>query len=135
MLRIRIRDPVPFDPWIQDRFFPDPGSRIPNPYFEILATIFWGKKFYNSFNSLKINPNYFLQHFKNKSNSKFSEILNFLKFMVTRKSMTTNIFPSLFCCCFWIRDPGSQIRDPGWVKIRIWDKHPESATLNLGIGM
>jgi hypothetical protein len=28
-----------------------------------------------------------------------------------------------------IRDPGSEIRDPGWVKIRIRDKHPGSATL------
>jgi hypothetical protein len=37
--------------------------------------------------------------------------------------MTTNFFsPPLFCCCFWIRDPGK-------VKIRIRDKHPGSATL------
>jgi len=28
-----------------------------------------------------------------------------------------------------IRDPRSGIRDPGWVKIRIRDKHPGSATL------
>jgi hypothetical protein len=28
-------------------------------------------------------------------------------------------------------DPGSEIRDPGWVKIRIRDKHPGSATLVL----
>jgi hypothetical protein len=26
-------------------------------------------------------------------------------------------------------DPGSEIRDPEWVKIRIRDKHPGSATL------
>ncbi len=38
-------------------------------------------------------------------------------------------FTPVFCCCFWIRDPGSEIRDPGWVKIRIRDKHPGSATL------
>ncbi len=31
-------------------------------------------------------------------------------------------FAPLFCCCFWIRDPR-------WVKIRIRDKHPGSATL------
>jgi hypothetical protein len=42
--------------------------------------------------------------------------------------MTTNFFTLLFCCCFWIRDPRSGIRDPGWVKIRIRDKHPGSAT-------
>ncbi len=33
-----------------------------------------------------------------------------------------NFFTPLFCCCFWIRDPG-------WVKIWIRDKHPGSATL------
>jgi hypothetical protein len=28
--------------------------------------------------------------------------------------MITNFFfTSLFCYCFWIRDPGSEIRDPG----------------------
>jgi hypothetical protein len=32
---------------------------------------------------------------------------------------------------FW--GPGSQIRDPGWVKIRIQDKHPGSATLYFSI--
>ncbi len=31
-----------------------------------------------------------------------------------------------------IRDPRSGIRDPGWVKIRIRDKHPGSATLVPG---
>jgi hypothetical protein len=30
---------------------------------------------------------------------------------------------------FGIRDPGSEIRDPGWEKTRIRDKHPGSATL------
>jgi hypothetical protein len=33
-------------------------------------------------------------------------------------------FTPLFSTCFWIRDPG-------WVKIRIRDKHPGSATLPL----
>ncbi len=28
VLRIQIRDAVPFDPWIWDKFFPDPRSRI-----------------------------------------------------------------------------------------------------------
>jgi hypothetical protein len=40
-------------------------------------------------------------------------------------------FTSLFSTCFWIRDPRSGIRDPGWVKIRIRDKHPGSATLPI----
>ncbi len=35
--------------------------------------------------------------------------------------------PSLF---YLFLDPGSDIRDPGWVKIRIRDKHPGSATLD-----
>ncbi len=44
-----------------------------------------------------------------------------MKFVATKKGMT-NFFTTLFFCCFWIRDPG-------WVKTRIRDKHPESATL------
>jgi hypothetical protein len=31
--------------------------------------------------------------------------------MATKKGRTTNVSPLLFCCCFWIRDPGSGIRD------------------------
>ncbi len=42
---------------IRNGFFPDPGSRIPRPYFEELFDNFVGKKFYNS---LKIGPNFFL---------------------------------------------------------------------------
>jgi hypothetical protein len=39
--------------------------------------------------------------------------------------MTKKYFSSLsFVAVF-----GSEIRDPGWVKIRIRDKHPGSATL------
>ncbi len=39
--------------------------------------------------------------------------------------MTKNFFlPLSFIAVF-----GSEIRDPGWVKIRIRDKHPGSATL------
>jgi hypothetical protein len=42
--------------------------------------------------------------------------------------MSTIFFhPSLLLL---LLDPGSEIRDPGWVKIRIRDKHPGSATLN-----
>jgi len=42
-------------------------------------------------------------------------------------------FTNVFLCCFWIQDPKSEIRDPGWVKIRIRDKHPGSATLQIRI--
>ncbi len=106
-----IQDPVPFwplDPGSGIGFFwiPDLRSRIPNPYFWELSDNFLGEKFYNS---LKIGPNFFLQHFKNKI------IFNFGKFVAQ------NFFATLFYCCFWIRDPGSEIRDPGWVKIRIQD--------------
>jgi hypothetical protein len=52
-------------------------------------------------------------------------MFNFVKFVVTKKSMTTNFFsPLSFVAVF-----GSWIRSPGWVKIRIRDKHPGSATL------
>jgi hypothetical protein len=54
-------------------------------------------------------------------------MFNFVKFLVTKKGMRTDFFhPSLLML---ILDPGSKIRDPGWVKIRIRDKHPGSATL------
>jgi hypothetical protein len=59
---------------IRNRFFPDPGSQ--SHIFESLVTIFWAKKFYNS---LKIGPNFFLQHLKNKI------IFNFEKFVATKK--------------------------------------------------
>ncbi len=69
---------------------------------------------------MKISPNFFLQHFKTKI------IYNFVKFVATQKGMTTNFYsPLSFVAVFGsgIRDPGSEIRDPGWVKIRIRD-HP-----------
>ncbi len=63
---------------IRKRFFS--GSRIPNPYFWELSDNFLSKTFYNSF---KIGPNFFLQHFKNKI------IINYVKFVATKKGMTT----------------------------------------------
>ncbi len=90
---------------IRNRFFPDPVSRIPNPYFWELSDNFFGIKFYNS---LKIGPNFFLQLFNTKI------ICNFVKFVATLKVMTTNFFhPSLLLLFL---DPWSEIRDPGWVK-------------------
>jgi hypothetical protein len=47
-----------------------------------------------------------------------------------------NVFPLPFFLAAvgsGIRDPGSEIRDPGWIKIRIRDEHPGSATLNINI--
>ncbi len=46
-------------------------------------------------------------------------------FVATKKGKTTNFFsPLSFVAVF-----GYWIQDPGWTKIRIRDKHPESATL------
>ena len=97
------------DPGSGIGFSPDPGSQT--PYFLELSDKFLG-------NSLKTDPNIFLQHLKNKI------IFNFVKFVATKKGLTTYFFSPLFCCCFWIRDPG-------WVIIRIRIKHPESATLSM----
>jgi hypothetical protein len=88
---------------IWNRFFPDPGSRFPDPesqthIFESLVKVFLGKKFYNS---LKIGPNFFLQHFISKI------IFNFVKFVAPKKGMTTIFFsPLSFVAVFgsWIRD-------------------------------
>ena len=111
MLWIRIWDPesgafltLDPDPGSGIGFFPDPGSRtrILNPYFLELSDKFLGKKFYNSF---KTCQKIFLQHFKNKI------IFNFVKFVATKKGLTTNFFhPSLLLLFL---DPGSEIRDPG----------------------
>jgi hypothetical protein len=74
-----------FDPGpgskIQNRFFS--RSRISTPYFLKLSDKFLGKKFYNS---LKTGPNFFLQHLKNKI------IFNFVKFVATKKGLTTIFF-------------------------------------------
>jgi hypothetical protein len=47
--------------------------------------------------------------------------------------MTTNFFSPLSFFYLFL-DPGSEIRDPGWVKIMIRDKHPGSATLGSRFG-
>ncbi len=87
---------------IRNRFFPDLGSRIPNQYFWELSENILVKNFNNS---LKIGPNFFLQHLKNKI------IFNFVKFWLQKKVLYQIFFTPLFCCCFWIRDPRSRIRD------------------------
>ncbi len=70
---------------------------------------------------MKTDPNFFLKDFKSKI------IFSFVKFEAAKKGMTLHFFhPSLLLLFL---DPGSEIRDPGWVKIRIRDKHPGSATL------
>ncbi len=82
---------------------PDRGSRIPTPYFLEHSDKFLGKKLCNS---LKAGPDFFLQHLKNKI------IFNFVKFVATKKGLTTNFFfhPSLLLL---FSDPGSESRDPG----------------------
>jgi hypothetical protein len=50
-----------------------------------------------------------------------------VNFVATKQGMTTIFFhPSLLLLFL---DSVSEIRDPGWLKIRIRDKHPGSATL------
>ncbi len=52
-------------------------------------------------------------------------LFNNNKFVATKKGKTTNFSPS------FVAVVGSriEIRDPGWIKIRIADKYPRSATL------
>jgi hypothetical protein len=45
-----------------------------------------------------------------------------------KKVRKINFFPSSFVAVV-----GSGIRDPGWIKIRILDKHPGSTTLITGV--
>ncbi len=104
VLRIRIRDQVPFwplDPGSGIGFFriPDPGSRI--PYFWGLGDNFLVKNFNNSW---KIGPNFFLQHIKNKI------IFSFVELVGTKNGLTKKFFfhPSRLLL---LLDPRSGIRD------------------------
>ncbi len=70
----------------------------PKPIFLKLCDNFLGKRFHKS---LKIEPNFFFQYFKNIL------ILNFVKFVALKKGMTTIFFsPLSFVAVF-----GSGIRD------------------------
>ncbi len=58
---------------------------------------------------MKIGPNFFLLHYKNKI------ILNFVKFMATKKGMAINFFSPLSFIAGFL-DPGSGMgknQDPG----------------------
>ena len=94
-------------------FFPNPGSQT--HIFESLLTIFWVKSSIILFKK-------FLQHFKNKI------IFNFVKFVATKKGMTTNFFaPLSFVLSL---DPGSEIQDP-----RSGFRDPVSGIRDPGSGM
>jgi hypothetical protein len=51
-----------------------------------------------------------------------------VKFVATTKGMTTNFFPPLS----FVAVLGSEIRDPGWVKIRIRDPGETSRIRSTG---
>ena len=80
---------------IRNRFFPDPGSLIPNTYFWELSDNLLCKKLYNS---LKIGPNFFLLHFKTKI------IFNFVKCGYIKRNDNKFFSTPLICCRFGIRD-------------------------------
>ncbi len=98
-----------FDSWIldPDRFFQDPGSQT--HIFESLVTIFWVKSFIILWKLAQI---FFFSISKLK---KFSLMCN----LWLHKRYDNNFFSPLSFVVFL--DPGSGIRDPGWVKIRIRD--------------
>ncbi len=94
---------------IRNRFFPDPGSQT--HIFQGLVTIFWVK---TSIILGKLGHIFFFSISKIKQYGiQFCEICGYKKCFDKKK-----LFTPVFCCCFWIRDPRSGIRDPGWVKIR-----------------
>jgi hypothetical protein len=104
-----VNDPDPgsdgfFDPWIRDPKWVFSGSRISDPgnqtHIRELSDNFLGKKFYNS---LKIGPNFFLQHFKNKI------IYNFMKLMATKRYYNNKNFHPFLLLLFL--DPRCGIRD------------------------
>jgi hypothetical protein len=98
-----------FDPGIRNSFTLDPGSQT--HIFESLVTVFLIK----SSIILKIGPEFFLQHFKDKI------IFNYVKFGLQKRSDSDNkfFFTLLFCCCLDLgsgmgkkQDPGSGINIP-----------------------
>ncbi len=112
-LRIRIRDPVLFNFWVQirDNFFPDPESRIQDStdIFWELNINFVGKK---CLNSLQLNQIFFCTS------------------ICSKKVRQLIYFPLLFLLLFdprsGIRYPrsGTEIWDPGYKKIQTRDKKP-----------
>ncbi len=84
------------------------GSRIPNPYFWELGDNIWGVKTSIIFGKL---GKFFSSAYQKWSNIQFCEICGYKKGMTTKK-----ISPLSFVAVFI-----SEIRDPGWVKIRIRD--------------
>ncbi len=96
-----------FDPWIRDPEKVFSGSRISDPgsqthIFESLVTIFWIK---SSIILLKLAQIFFFSTSKLR-NFQFCEICGYMK-----RYDNKFLFTPLFCCCFWIRDPRSGIRD------------------------
>jgi hypothetical protein len=92
---------------IRNRFFPDPGSQT--HIFEDLVTIFWVKSLIILGKLGKI----FSSAYQNKI------IFSFVKFVAAKNGLTKKFFHP--CLLLLFLDPGSEIRDPGWVKIRIRD--------------
>ncbi len=124
MLRIRVRDPVPFWPLNPGIgiFFPNPDLwyRIPNTYFWKLSDNSLGKstgtKILREFGS-----NFFFYLFTNKIS------FNFVIFVATKRGRTTNFFPPpLFLLPFL--DPGIRDWDPGFLS-RILD--PAALTVHV----
>ncbi len=113
LLVISVADPDPgsgaFMPLIRNGFFPDLGSQT--QIFDSWMTNVWVKK---STSSVLAKKN-FLHRFKNNI------IYNYMIFVATKNGRTTFFSPPFRRCCW--------IRDSGWIKIRIRDKHSESATL------
>jgi hypothetical protein len=104
---------------IRNRFFPEHLFRIPDPK-PIFLRAYW--QFFLVKSSIILWKLAQIIFLKNKI-----IIYNFVRFVATKNSMTTNFFqPSLLLVFL---DPGSEILNPGWVKVRIRDKNPGSATL------
>ncbi len=121
-----------FDPGIRNRFFPDPGSRIPDPsalahIFESLMIIFWVQRYIIHCKLAQI-------FFFTGSKIIFNLILWYLWL---QKNVQQFFFTPLFCCCFWFRDPGFEIRDPrtGIREPGSENRDPRSEIRDPGCGM
>jgi hypothetical protein len=99
------------------------GSRIPNQFLGKLGDNFSGKNTLLKF--CENYPKFFSLPVRKKHNFQFCGIC------VYKKGRTTIFSPFSFVAVVgcWIRDP--RFRDPGWIKTRVRDKHPGSATLQF----
>ncbi len=131
----RILDPVFFDPWMWDKFFPDPGSRISGSRIPDLGISDPGsiylrawKQFFGGYKcqTLRQLAQIF---FCTGAFLKIKQFTLLLNLCLPKKvgCLPKKVGQTKFSACSFLLllDPGSEVGDPGWKKIRIWISFPD----------